>query len=169
MTAPVKATLMNPSASGSVAAASEPKTPSRISSTIGKPVFSADSRSSLERSCMPAQSGGLADEVGLDPGTGALAHSELLTKVDRQVGDLVLPALDVEGGDGHRGAAGVALGGGLGAVAQLGVVEPRGHAVHPVDLGPHGRGVGAGALGQDDGEGLPLGTLEVLERPVHRL
>ena len=54
--APVIATLAKPSASGSAAAASEPKTASRISSTIGKPVVSAEARSSLVRSCMPAQS-----------------------------------------------------------------------------------------------------------------
>jgi hypothetical protein len=56
MAAPVMATLANPSASGSAAAASEPKTASRITSTTGKPIFSALSRSSLVRSCMPAQS-----------------------------------------------------------------------------------------------------------------
>ena len=54
MTAPVMPTLAKPSASGSAAAAREPNTASRMSSTIGNPVFSADSRSSLERSCMPA-------------------------------------------------------------------------------------------------------------------
>ena len=54
MTAPVTTTLTKPSASGSAAAASEPNTASRISSTIGKPVASAASRSSFESSCMPA-------------------------------------------------------------------------------------------------------------------
>ena len=56
MAAPVMVTEAKPSASGSAAAASEPNTASRISSTIGKPVTSAFSRSSLARSCMPAQS-----------------------------------------------------------------------------------------------------------------
>src|SRR5215211_8435961 len=49
--APVTATLAKPSASGSAAAASEPNT----ARTIGKPVVSAAARSSLARSCMPAQ------------------------------------------------------------------------------------------------------------------
>ena len=54
MAAPVIATLTNPSARGSAAAASEPNTASRINRTMGKPVASADSRSSFERSCIPA-------------------------------------------------------------------------------------------------------------------
>ena len=54
MAAPVMVTEAKPSASGSAAAASDPNTASRISSTIGKPVTSAFSRSSLARSCMPA-------------------------------------------------------------------------------------------------------------------
>ena len=56
MPAPVIITLAKPSSSGNAAAASEPKTASRISRTIGKPVASAVSRSFLLRSCMPAQS-----------------------------------------------------------------------------------------------------------------
>jgi hypothetical protein len=56
ISAPVSITLAKPSASGSAAAANEPKTASRISSTIGKPALSAAARSSLVRSCMPAQS-----------------------------------------------------------------------------------------------------------------
>ena len=56
MAAPVMVTEAKPSASGSAAAASDPNTASRISSTIGKPVTSAFSRSSLARSCMPAHS-----------------------------------------------------------------------------------------------------------------
>ena len=52
---PVSATLTKPSASGRAAAASEPKTASRMTSTIGKPMRSADSRSSFVSSCMPAQ------------------------------------------------------------------------------------------------------------------
>ncbi len=54
--APVIATLANPSTSGSAAAASEPKTASRISSTIGNPTCSADARSFFARSCIPAHS-----------------------------------------------------------------------------------------------------------------
>ena len=54
--APVMRTLKTPMISGSEAATSDPKTTSRISSTIGKPVVSARSRSSLERSCIPAHS-----------------------------------------------------------------------------------------------------------------
>ena len=56
MPAPVTPTLAKPSASGRLAAASEPNTASRMISTIGNPVISADSRSSLTRSCIPAQS-----------------------------------------------------------------------------------------------------------------
>ena len=41
MTAPVIVTLAMPRASGSAAAANEPKTASRIRNTIGKPVRSA--------------------------------------------------------------------------------------------------------------------------------
>ena len=48
-------TLTKPSASGSAAAASEPKTISRIRATIGKPLPSAWERSFLEISCIPAQ------------------------------------------------------------------------------------------------------------------
>ena len=55
MSAPVTITLMKPSASGNAAAASDPKTTSRISATIGKPPASALARSFLESSCMPAQ------------------------------------------------------------------------------------------------------------------
>ena len=55
MSAPVTITLTKPSASGSAAAASEPKTTSRIIATIGKPLASALARSSLESSCIPAQ------------------------------------------------------------------------------------------------------------------
>src|SRR3954447_5922460 len=54
--APVIATLAKPSASGSAAAASEPKTASRMIATIGKPARSACDKSSFERSCMPAHS-----------------------------------------------------------------------------------------------------------------
>jgi hypothetical protein len=56
MMPPVTTTLAAPSASGRAAAASEPNTMRRISRTTGKPVVSAASRSSFERSCMPAQS-----------------------------------------------------------------------------------------------------------------
>ena len=55
MSAPVTITLTKPRVSGSAAAASEPKTTSRISATIGKPPPSALARSSLESSCIPAQ------------------------------------------------------------------------------------------------------------------
>ena len=55
-TAPVSITDTTPSASGSAAAASEPKTSSSTISTIGSPMNSACSRSCLESSCMPAQS-----------------------------------------------------------------------------------------------------------------
>ena len=55
MSAPVTMTLTKPSASGSAAAASEPKTTSRIRATIGKPLASAWARSRLESSCIPAQ------------------------------------------------------------------------------------------------------------------
>ena len=48
--APVTVTATSPSASGSEAAASEPKTAIRIRATIGKPIASAFSRSSLETS-----------------------------------------------------------------------------------------------------------------------
>ena len=54
--APEIITAITPRASGSAAAASDPNTTSRISRTIGKPTASAFSRSSLLRSCMPAQS-----------------------------------------------------------------------------------------------------------------
>ena len=55
ISAPVTITLTKPSASGSTAAASEPKTTSRIRATIGKPPASASARSFLESSCIPAQ------------------------------------------------------------------------------------------------------------------
>ena len=55
MSAPVTMTLTNPSASGSAAAASEPKTTRRMIATIGKPLISASERSSLENSWNPAQ------------------------------------------------------------------------------------------------------------------
>ena len=55
MSAPVTMTLTKPSASGSAAAASEPKTTSRIRATIGKPPPSAWARSFLDSSCIPAQ------------------------------------------------------------------------------------------------------------------
>ena len=67
MTAPVIITLAKPSASGSAAAASEPNTASRITSTIGKPIFSALSRSSFVRSCMPAQSACWPTRCGSTP------------------------------------------------------------------------------------------------------
>jgi len=51
----VTSTLTKPSASGSAAAASEPKSISRIRAAIGKPLPSALERSSLEISCSPAQ------------------------------------------------------------------------------------------------------------------
>ena len=63
MRAPVTITATKPSASGSDAAASEPKTASRISATIGKPITSAFSRSSLESSCRPAHAAGWPIEV----------------------------------------------------------------------------------------------------------
>ena len=50
------ATAMKPRLSGSSAAATEPKISSSTMKTIGKPMPSAFSRSSFERSCMPAQS-----------------------------------------------------------------------------------------------------------------
>jgi hypothetical protein len=56
MMAPVTTTLAKPSASGRAAAASEPNTASRMSSTTGKPVTSAAARSSFVTSCMPAHS-----------------------------------------------------------------------------------------------------------------
>ena len=49
-------TATKPSASGSAAAASEPKTSSRMSRTSGKPAVSALARSSLESSCIAAHS-----------------------------------------------------------------------------------------------------------------
>ena len=52
--APVTVTAATPSASGSAAAASEPNTASRMSSTSGRPTNSASSRSFLDSSCMPA-------------------------------------------------------------------------------------------------------------------
>ncbi len=58
MSAPVTMTLTKPSVSGSTAAASEPKTTSRIRATIGKPPASALARSSFESSCIPAQTVG---------------------------------------------------------------------------------------------------------------
>ena len=73
--APVIITLAKPSSSGSAAAASEPKTPSRISSTIGKPVASAVSRSSLLRSCMPAQSAVWPTRYGFTSSTAAVPRS----------------------------------------------------------------------------------------------
>ncbi len=75
MAAPVIATLANPSASGSAAAASEPNTASRISRTIGKPIFSALSRSSLVRSCMPAQSACWPTRWGSTPPCEAVPNS----------------------------------------------------------------------------------------------
>ena len=53
---PVTSTETRPSSSGSDAAASEPKTTRRIRSTTGNPADSAFARSSLERSCIAAQS-----------------------------------------------------------------------------------------------------------------
>ena len=56
MSAPVTTTAATPSASGSAAAASDPKTTSRTISTIGRPMSSACSRSSFESCWIPAQS-----------------------------------------------------------------------------------------------------------------
>ena len=56
ISAPVTSTEPMPSASGSIAAANEPKTASRISRTIGNPADSAFARSSFDRSCIAAHS-----------------------------------------------------------------------------------------------------------------
>ncbi len=56
MSPPVTRTETNPSTSGSAAAASEPKTNSKISATIEKPTLSAVCGSLLEISCSPAHS-----------------------------------------------------------------------------------------------------------------
>ncbi len=77
MTAPVIITLAKPSASGSVAAASDPKTASRITRTIGKPIFSALSRSSFVRSCMPAQSACWPTRYGSTPPRAEVPSSSL--------------------------------------------------------------------------------------------
>ncbi len=69
MTAPVTITATKPSASGNAAAASEPNAAIRISATIGNPVISALSRSSLESSCSPAQAVGWPTRYGVTPST----------------------------------------------------------------------------------------------------
>src|SRR4051812_18948745 len=75
MTAPVSATLPKPSASGRLAAASDPKTASRMMKTIGKPVRSAVSRSFLVRSCMPAHSACWPTRCTSTPSRGSLLGS----------------------------------------------------------------------------------------------
>ena len=80
ISAPVTSTETKPSASGSVAAASEPKTASRISSTIGKPADSAFARSSLERSCIAAHSAPWPTKWVATPSCGPSATASSLRR-----------------------------------------------------------------------------------------
>ena len=84
-------TLTKPSASGSAAAASEPKTTSRIIATIGKPVASALREVPLGDFLHPGPDRRLADQVGGDAGAGA-AGVEVVAqgrgRVDQLVGGL---------------------------------------------------------------------------------
>ena len=90
ISAPVTSTETKPSASGSAAAASEPKTSSRISSTIGKPADSALARSSLESSCIAAHSAPWPTKWVATPSRGAVGDAEPVAQVGGDVGRVVL-------------------------------------------------------------------------------
>ena len=89
-----------PRASGSAAAASEPKTPSRTISTIGRPMISACSRSSLESCWMPAHSALWPTRCS---GTAApsASSSRLLAHLRGRVDRLVAVARDDQRHDDH--------------------------------------------------------------------
>jgi hypothetical protein len=154
MPAPVTPTLANPSASGSDAAASEPKTARRIRRTIGKPVLHAGPK------------GLLADEVGLD--ARPVAREELVAELGCEVGELVLGALDPERDD-RDGAVGGLAGGALGGGDDLGVPQPLGDPFDALDLRAHAGRRRALALREHDREALALGALEAVEVAVHDL
>ncbi len=110
MSAPVTTTAATPSASGSAAAASDPKTTSRTISTIGRPMSSACSRSSFESCWIPAQSAlwptrcsGTAAPFGVD--------LEVLAHHGGGVDGLVAAARDDERHHDHVALAGGAGGG----------------------------------------------------------
>ena len=169
MIAPVMSTLTAPRISGSDAAASEPKTASRIRSTIGKPLASAAARSSLLEVLHPGPQGLLADEVGLDTVLRTVARSYLVAEVGGHVGRLVEVAGDVEDRDRDRRAPDVREGRGLRAVGHLHVGQASRRPVGPVDRGAHVRLLGARALPDHDERASRSGAPEVLDGPVDRL
>ena len=109
MLAPVIVTLAKPSASGSAAAASDPKTASRIDEDDRE----ADPLGALEVVLREVLHAGperlLADEVWLDA-AARRRGAQLVAEVDRHVGRLVAVALDLQRHDGDGRAGRVALG-----------------------------------------------------------
>ena len=169
--APVIATLAKPSASGSAAAASEPNTASRISSTIGKPTCSADARSFLARSCMPAQSAcwptrWISTPASLwrpPPMPSSRRRSEAASAASSWV------PLSWSGDDSDRRVGRRAWSGGRGGLrVERDVLDAVGAAADARDRGVD---VGAGAAGaarEHDGELRALRAVEVGEAALDR-
>ena len=98
-------TETKPSASGSAAAASEPKTNSRMISTTGKPADSALARSSLESSCIPAHSAPWPTRCVVTPSRRAVADPQPVAQVDGHLGGAVLVDLGAQRDDDRAAAA----------------------------------------------------------------
>ena len=169
MAAPVMVTEAKPSASGSAAAASDPNTASRISSTIGKPVTSAFSRSSLARSCMPAHSASWPTVYSSTPSRAPSPTSSSSRRSTARSLAWSWSAWTVSGTVTTGARAARRLAAAAARRGQLGVRQLGGDAVDAVHGGAH-LGVGrARAARHDHGQGVGLGAVELGQAAVHRL
>ena len=167
--APVMPTLTKPSASGSAAAASDPKT-SQQDQQHDREAGRLGRLQVLLRQVLHARPERLlAHEVRLHPVAGRRACADVLAQVHGHVGQVVALA---GGGERHHGdgaAAGLALGGRLRPLAQLDVGRARRDPVDALDLRADVRRGRRRPLRQHHCQRLALRALEALERVIDRL